>query len=59
MASMITLGSTRSRALGEPEAPIEGCRCSYNKRTRRWVQVCPVPKSRKHRSGITFKGNCR
>ncbi|MGH7176618.1 MAG: hypothetical protein ACREJC_04495 [Tepidisphaeraceae bacterium] len=36
----------------------ENCRCVFNKRTKRGVQICEVPKSKKHRSGLVFTGSC-
>lgn len=58
MASAILLGGLGRDAADS--APSErDCRCVFNPRTKRSVKVCKVPKSRKHRSGIAFKGNCR
>ncbi len=55
MASAIVLsGPGRT-----PEPAESNCRCAFNPRTRRHVKVCKVPKSKKHRSGVAFKGNCR
>lgn len=34
------------------------CRCVLNTRTKRGVKVCRVPKSKKHRSGVAFRGSC-
>lgn len=58
MSSAITLSG--SGGLGRDAHTSESnCRCVYNPRTKRSVKVCRVPKSRKHRSGVAFKGNCR
>lgn len=58
MASIISLdGPPPRRGLGATSAA--GCRCIYNKRTKRSVQLCPVPKTKKHRSGWKFTGPCR
>lgn len=61
MASAIVLDGpppSRKRGLAGPPA-VEGCRCVKNKRTGRGVQLCPVPRSRKHRSGWKFTGTCQ
>lgn len=59
MASIISLdGPPPRRGLGAPDEP-RGCRCIKNGRTGRSVQLCPVPKSKKHRSGWKFTGPCR
>lgn len=58
MASAIVL-SGPGHAPEPPEPPESNCRCTFNPRTRRYVKICRVPKSKKHRSGIAFKGNCR
>lgn len=58
MASAIVLSGPGG--LGQDSRDTESnCRCVWNPRTKRSVKVCRVPKSRKHRSGIAFKGNCR
>lgn len=45
---------------GVGERPVErtDCRCVFNKRTKRGVEICKVPKSKKHRSGLVFTGSC-
>lgn len=43
------LGNSRRR---------HGCKCVYNRRTKRSTQLCPVPKTKKHRSGWAFTGPC-
>lgn len=57
MASAIVLeGPPPSRR----ERGGDGCKCVSGGRNRnRRVLLCPVPKSKKHRSGWTFKGSCR
>ncbi len=53
MASAIVL---EDAPLGRPA---RGCKCVYNRRTKKSVQLCPVPKSKKHRSGWRSTGPCR
>lgn len=53
MAKIMTLDGP---GLGESRS---GCKCVVNKRTKRRVKLCRVPKTPKHRSGWTFvKGGC-
>lgn len=59
MASIISLdGPGPRRGFGASEDRPRGCRCVKNGRTGRSVQLCPVPKSKKHRSGWKFTGKC-
>lgn len=44
--------------VGEGLAARRDCRCVLNPRTKRGVEVCRVPKSKKHRSGVVFVGSC-
>lgn len=56
MAYNLTLdgvGEKPRRAHGHTD-----CRCVYNKRTKKGVEICRVPKSKKHRSGTVFTGSC-
>ena len=57
MASAIVLDGPPSTA--KPKTDGEGCRCILNGRTKRSTKLCPVPKSKKHRSGWVFTGPCR
>lgn len=64
VASAMVLGSTsRPRKRSSGDAPSVGtCKCSYNPRTRRNVEVCFVGKSKQFRSGWKFTkggGGCR
>lgn len=54
MAKIMTL---EGAALGATK-PTE-CKCVLNRRTKRRVKLCRVPKTSKHRSGWAFvKGGC-
>lgn len=61
MASAITLDgpAPRRRGLGSTETD-GGCRCSRkpNPKTGKRVKLCPVPKTKTHRSGWTIAGWC-
>jgi hypothetical protein len=61
MATAITLGDSRRprrHGLGAP-GDVAGCRCVRGGRNRnRRVLLCPVSKSKKHRSGWAFSGPC-
>jgi hypothetical protein len=45
--------------LGKAKTERGACKCVFNKRTKRSVQLCFVGKSSKSRSGWQFKGSCR
>lgn len=59
MPSAITLSGPPDGLSGPPDVPQRGCRCVRNPRTGKSVQLCPVPKTSKHRSGWKFTGPCR
>lgn len=56
MANILTLGSA---GMAAPKGT--DCQCIISKRTAKdgkGVQICRVPKSAKHRSGLVFTGTC-
>ena len=56
MPKILTLDGA---ALGAPSRKVEaGCKCVMNPRTKRGTLLCPVPKSKKHRSGWSIRGRC-
>ena len=70
MPSILTLtgsGESGRRTLGRKSKKkiekrktddLENCRCVMNTRTKRGALLCPVEKTKTHRSGWAFKGKC-
>jgi hypothetical protein len=66
MASAITLDGPsprrerRARGGGLGAVDNDGCRCSVrpNPKTGKRIRLCPVPKTKSHRSGWKIVGSC-
>lgn len=60
MASIMTLSGSGS-GLGRERRDLdaEGCKCVFNKRTKKSAKLCFVGKSKSAPTGWKFKGLCR